>query len=106
MARNTYYRSSHWQALRRQALARDRYTCTVPGCGAKGTHVDHIKTRPNSDGPTQADVLSNTRTLCASHDAQIKERANGDRGRGGKLVVRGCDADGWPADPMHPWAKD
>lgn len=105
MARNAYYRSKHWLALREQALIRDRRTCTVPGCNAKGTHVDHIETRPNSDRPTPLDTLSNLRTLCAHHDASIKERTTGKRGRGGKLTVRGCDADGWPIDPSHPWSN-
>lgn len=105
MARNSYYRSSHWQALRSAALKRDRHRCTAPGCTAKGTHVDHIKTRPNSDGPTLADILPNLRTLCASHDAQVKELASGKRRQGGKLVVKGCKADGTPKDPNHPWSR-
>jgi len=105
MARNSYYRSTHWRALRTAALKRDRYRCTVPGCTGKGTHVDHIETRPNSDGPTQQDTLSNLRTLCASHDAQIKEMASGKRRQDGKLIVKGCTADGTPIDPSHPWSR-
>jgi len=105
MARNAYYQTPHWQALRSSALKRDRYRCTVPGCTAKGTHVDHIKTRPNSDASTWADTLPNLRTLCAHHDAQIKELPSGKRRRDGKLVVKGCDASGWPIDPNHGWRR-
>ena len=105
MARNVYYRSEHWLNLRATAIRRDGGRCTVSGCTAKGTHVDHIKTRPNSDGPTWADTLPNLRTLCPSHDAQIKELPSGKRRRDGKLVVRGCDANGWPIDPSHGWKR-
>ena len=30
------------------------------------------------------------------HDAQIKERGNGQRGRGGRPIAYGRDVDGWP----------
>lgn len=103
MARNAYYRTPHWMKLRAAAISRDGGRCTVPGCTAKGTHVDHIKTRPNSDSPTPQDTLSNLRTLCAHHDAQIKEMASGKRRRDGKPVVKGVDKDGWPLDPNHGW---
>ncbi len=105
MARNTYYKTAHWQKLRAEAIARDGGRCTVPGCPARGTHVDHIKTRPNVGHPTDKDVLPNLRTLCASHDAQRKEDARGNRKGPGTFVVRGCDADGFPADPNHPWSR-
>src|SRR5689334_12589425 len=103
MARNRYYHSAHWLKLRGQALARDHSRCVIPGCGDPGTHVDHIKTRPNVDHPTAADVLANLRTLCSTHDAQLKER--GDGSRAAKATVKGCDADGWPLDPVHPWSR-
>lgn len=107
MARNTYYTTPHWKALKRACHDRDRWRCTIPGCQeptGKGLVCDHIETRPNVSYPTPADVLSNTRTLCAFHDRQIKEKANGERRRDGKATVKGCDADGWPLDPRHPWA--
>jgi hypothetical protein len=58
--------------------------------------VDHVETRPPQPGPTPTDGLDNLRSLCAHHDAQIKEHRNGQRGRGGRPVVKGCDVDGWP----------
>jgi hypothetical protein len=105
MARNAYYRSVHWLKLPAAAIRRDGGRCTVPGCTAKGTHVDHIETRPNSEGPTWADTLGNLRCLCASHDAQIKELPSGKRRRDGKMVVKGADKDGWPLDPNHEWRR-
>jgi hypothetical protein len=67
----------------------------VAGCGRRATHVDHIITRPRSPEPTPEDRPDNLRSLCATHDAQIKEHKNG-RGRNGRPVVKGSDADGWP----------
>jgi hypothetical protein len=55
--------------------------------------VDHIETRPPQPEPSAADRLDNLRSLCVSHDAQIKEHK---RGRGARPVVKGCDVDGWP----------
>jgi 5-methylcytosine-specific restriction endonuclease McrA len=87
-----YYRTREWRELRSAALARDHYTCVVPGCGASATHVDHIKRR--RDGG--ADALPNLRSLCATHDGQVKEQSNGARGNKGRFRLIGCGADGWP----------
>jgi 5-methylcytosine-specific restriction enzyme A len=95
MAKHGYYTTPHWKALRRAALARDGYRCTVPGCRAPAGPVDHIETRPPVPYPTEADRLDNLRWLCASHDAQIKEQQSGQRRRGGRPVVKGSDVNGW-----------
>ena len=95
-----YYQSAHWKALREACLERDGHRCTVPGCGKRGQVADHIETRRNAPVPTAADVLSNLRTLCLSHDAQIKER-RGIRKQAGTFKVRGCDENGWPLDPSR-----
>lgn len=101
----SYYSSKHWKALRSQALARDGHRCTVQGCNSTyRPHVDHIKTRPRVEHPTVFDVLPNLRTLCDAHDRQVKERSSGRRANGGKLTVKGCGADGTPADPNHHWS--
>ena len=96
MATHGYYSTAHWKRLRKAALARDGYRCTVAGCGRQATHVDHIITRPRSSEPAPEDRLDNLRSLCATHDAQIKEHRNGQRGRGGRPVLKGCYIDGWP----------
>jgi hypothetical protein len=93
LAAHGYYSTRHWKQLRRAALERDGYRCAVEHCRSRATHVDHIMTRPRSAEPTPADRLDNLRSLCATHDAQVKE--HGDRrGRGGRPVVKGCDVDG------------
>ena len=94
-----YYRSRHWRELRAARLKRDGGVCIVPGCGQRASVVDHIKRR--RDGG--ADSIANTRSLCDQHDRSIKEMSNGKRRNGGRLVVKGCFADGSPRDPSHPW---
>src|SRR5258707_7037017 len=99
MASHGYYSTKPWRALRAAALQRDRWCCTVSGCGRQATIVDHIATRPRQAEPSSADRLENLRSLCATHDAQIKEQPDGPRRRGGRPILRGCDADGWPLAP-------
>jgi len=110
MARQSYYDTPHWKALKAAALKRDRYQCTVPGCGAtRATSrltVDHIEPRPRgATEPTDKDVLHNLRTLCKTHDNQVMQNSDGRRRGGGSFTVGGCDEDGFPIDPNHPWAK-
>jgi hypothetical protein len=97
-----YYRSAHWRALRHEALVRDRFSCTVPGCGKRYRTVDHVVTRRPVAYPTSADVINNLRTLCSFHDTQVKERKRGDsasRQNDGTFTVKGCDENGLPFDP-------
>jgi 5-methylcytosine-specific restriction protein A len=100
-----YYQSAHWRELRKACLARDGHRCTVPDCHAKGVVADHIETRPPVPYPTPLDRLDNLRTLCLSHDAQVKEQRNGIRKQGGAFKLKGCDASGRSLDPTHPWNK-
>jgi hypothetical protein len=93
MATHGYYSTPHWKALRVAALKRDRWQCVVAGCKRQARIVDHIQTRPRSPDPTPADRLDNLRSLCATHDAQMKEHKGGARG-GPRLI--GVDDDGWP----------
>jgi 5-methylcytosine-specific restriction endonuclease McrA len=105
LATHGYYSTRHWRQLRAAALRRDAGRCTVEGCGRRATHVDHIVTRPRCVEPTPWDRLDNLRSLCATHDAQIKEHSHGPpnvpnggvrRGHGGRPFLKGCDVDGWP----------
>ena len=99
---NPFYSSPFWKRLRRAALRRDNGRCTVSGCIALATTVDHIATRPRGlTVPCAADRLDNLRSLCATHDCQVKEDASGRRRRGGRPVLKGCDADGWPRSPLR-----
>jgi hypothetical protein len=92
----SYYWTRHWRALRQDALVRDAGRCTAPGCTAPAVVVDHKKTRPRVPYATPADRLDNLRSLCRTHDAQVKELRYGGRRRGGVPVAKGVDAEGWP----------
>lgn len=65
-ARDQFYHSVSWRALRQKALERDHYECIW--CKAKGKvvtdnlEVDHIKEL--KDDPEGALDLENLRTLC------------------------------------------
>lgn len=90
------YHSAAWRRLRAQALARDGHRCP---CGS--THrltVDHIN--PVRTHPHLAWRLDNLRTLCAACD----NRRHGDKRNA--AGIWGCDADGRPLDPAHPWFSD
>lgn len=95
MATHGYYSTKHWRALRTQALKRDRWQCTIAGCKRQATVVDHIQTRPRQDEPSPADRLDNLRSLCATHDAQMKEHG---RHRAAARLI-GVDNNGWPLAP-------
>lgn len=101
MPGDPYYSTPQWRTLRAQALARDGYHCTVPGCPDRATTVDHIRSRKRGG----ADVLHNLRSLCDHHDRTIKERPSGERGHSGRLFVHGVDVAGIPLDRNHHWAK-
>jgi 5-methylcytosine-specific restriction endonuclease McrA len=92
MPGDPYYRTPEWRQLRTAALKRDRFTCTVPGCKEKATHVDHITSRRNGGTNT----LGNLRSLCTIHDGQVKEKRDGTRANKGKFKLIGCGPDGWP----------
>jgi 5-methylcytosine-specific restriction endonuclease McrA len=94
-----YYQTPAWRALRKRCLERDGYRCFVPGCRNRASVADHIVSRRNGG----QDALANLRSVCLSHDAQVKETAKGKRRNDGKPFVQGCDASGSPLDPTHPW---
>jgi 5-methylcytosine-specific restriction endonuclease McrA len=98
-----FYLSDAWKRLRRQALIRDHFACTI--CGVNVSHrgqarVDHIqslRTRPDL-----ALTLANLRTLCTKHDNQAhREKMSGNGARDARFT--GCDARGVPLDPNHHW---
>lgn len=97
MAADPFYRSPKWRALVAKVWQRAHGFCEAPGCNTLGKVVDHIISRRRG-GP---DTLDNLRLLCRRCDNAIKENERGERARGG--VLPGCDANGVPTDPAHPW---
>ena len=103
MTSDPFYLTPEWQRLRAECIARDGGRCTVPACRTPTYRLtaDHIVSRRNG-GP---DTLENLRTLCLTHDAQVREAPSGQRRNDGRAYQKGCDASGRPLDPAHPWAK-
>lgn len=99
-----FYLSPAWRRIRRVALLRDQYRCTICGKDVSGpgaARVDHIKAVETH--PHLSLVLSNLRTLCTYHDSHAhRERRHGGA-RDARFVIRGNTADGMPIDPAHPW---
>lgn len=67
--------------------------CDAKGLTVFATVVDHIK--PLALGGTDDD--ENTRNLCDDCHRDVTAEQFGHR------AVGGCDADGLPIDPSHPW---
>lgn len=105
MPGDPFYRTAAWLALRRQALIRDGYRCTVCGIDVSGrgkARVDHIKLR-RTHRHLELE-LSNIRTLCSLHDNQShREKPNSTKGaqRIERFTIRGADEGGWPLDPFR-----
>ena len=78
---DAYYHSTDWKTLRQAVFRRDGYACSVPGCERPVFTADHIVSR-RAGGK---DEMSNLRSLCATHDNQVKEGPDGTRRSGGRF---------------------
>lgn len=104
MPGNSFYTSEAWKRLRKAVLERDGYKCTVEGCRRRAFIVDHIQTRPRGvEELTDWDKPGNLRSLCRTHDNQVKEKRDGTRKNDGVMYLPGNDTRGFPLDPKHPW---
>ena len=81
-----------WQKLRAHVLAGEPLCrhCTAAGKTVLATDVDHM----NGASDNRIDSLQ---PLCHSCHSRKTARDQG------KNVAVGCDVDGWPLDPHHPW---
>lgn len=86
--------SSRWQKLRRWVLEREPLCrdCDAFGVVTPATDVDHNDGDPGNNDP------DNLVPRC--HECHSRKTM---RERHGKPGVIGCDANGWPLDPNHPW---
>ena len=105
-AQRRIYNSKHWKAARRQAMHAAEFVCQHPGCtevlsGSGNCHVHHLK--PLRQAPALAFEPLNHQALCPSHHSveTVREQAAA-KGK----PERGCDADGNPLSPQHPWNHD
>ncbi|WP_341669079.1 HNH endonuclease [Alcaligenes sp. SDU_A2] len=85
---------SAWRKLRERVLARDPICqeCYRRDHFTEATDVDHINGDPSDNS------LKNLQGLCHScHSRKTRREMNGSAG------VWGCDVNGYPLDPDHPW---
>ena len=97
MAERKRGRAGQAQRLRRlraEPLCRD---CAAKGIVTASTVPDHIK--PLAQGGE--DVDTNIRCLCADHHRERTAEQFGHRAH----LKPGCDAQGLPTDPRHPWNR-
>ena len=85
--------SPQWRAIRSRVLAEEplcRY-CTMRGWVTPATEVDH------ADNRTENNSRDNLIPACKScHSEKTAAEAEG-------RMMKGCDVNGWPIDPRHPW---
>ena len=93
------YGNRRWRRLRAAKLAADPWCtmCIARGRNTLATVVDHRT--PISAGGGAWD-MDNLQSLCVT-DHNAAKQSQDATGH-----VRGCDADGNPLDPHHPWNQE
>jgi 5-methylcytosine-specific restriction protein A len=97
------YSTARWQRLRKAKLSESPLceTCERRGRKVEAQHVDHIVAIA-AGGPAFP-VMDGLRALCASCHS-IKTNAL-DRAGGKGVAIKGCDVNGLPLDPDHPFMQ-
>ena len=94
-----WYDRREWRdRIQPRQLAREPM-CQWPQCERPADTVDHIT--PISQGGAKRDP-GNLQSLCFDHH-QIKRAAERHGQDWRKQAYRGCNDDGTPRDPEHPW---
>lgn len=95
------YSTATWRNLRAAKLAADPMceVCRTRGRLIPASHVDHVQAIAAGGPPFPA--LDRLMAMCASCHS-IKTDAL-DRAGGKGVAFKGCDADGLPLDPAHPF---
>ena len=97
------YNSKQWKVSRQQAMLAAQYVCQAPGCtevlvGPGRCHVHHVK-RLQAAWSLAYEPL-NHRALCVPHHSiETNQEIAQAKGK----LKRGCDEQGRPLDPNHPW---
>lgn len=97
-----WYKTARWQLMRRTQLSAHPL-CQCPACGegkkriTPATVVDHVKPHRGNEAlfwdPRNLESWSK-----GCHDSLKQAQEKGGR-------MPGCDADGLPIDPRHPWSR-
>lgn len=86
--------SAQWRAIRKAQL--ERFPL-CEDCGAPALEVDH-----NTDDTSRNVIGEELSSLCKPcHSKRTRERQSGRARR-----MKGCDANGMPLDPSHPWNRE
>lgn len=95
------YSTARWKRLRARKLAINPLceACERRGQVTAATDVDHIV--PISQGGEPFPGMDGLRSLC--HEDHSFRTASSQPGASG-ATFKGCDAQGNPIDPDHPWA--
>ncbi|MBW4330044.1 HNH endonuclease [Stakelama sp. CBK3Z-3] len=90
------YKTHRWQKHRAAHIAANPLCvmCLGEGKTRSGRVADHVK--PHGGDETLF-FGSELQTLCDHHHNSLKQSQE----KGGR--IRGCDGDGFPVDPNHPW---
>lgn len=95
------YNTSRWQKLRKAKLAQRPLceTCQRMGKATAASHVDHVLAISAGGHPFPAlDELMAMCPACHSIKTSAMDRANGSG-----IAMKGCDVNGDPLDPSHPF---
>jgi len=95
--RHLHTGSKQWRAIRARVLAGEPLCrdCATAGHSTPATEVDH------QDNVTANNTMENLAPLCRPcHSRRTARR------EAGVPIVYGCDADGLPLDPDHPWNRE
>lgn len=90
-----------WRKLRAWVLSRQPMCadCERRGLITFATEVDHVDNDPSNNDP------SNLVGLCKSCHSYKTQRHEHFKRTGTQLALKGCDVNGFPLDPEHPWHK-
>lgn len=86
--------SKQWRAIRQQVLDREPLCrhCKVRGLVTPATEVDHIYGDTSDNRPEALQALCQP---CHAHKTACELAG---------VPLKGCDVNGYPLDPNHPWS--
>jgi 5-methylcytosine-specific restriction endonuclease McrA len=97
MPNDPFYKSKEWRKLRQRAISRYGTRCRMCGVVDRKIYIDHII--PRRSAPHLALSIDNLQALCERCHNCVKQRDE-------LNPYRGCDSNGYPNDPEHPWNVD
>jgi 5-methylcytosine-specific restriction enzyme A len=96
------YNTAQWQKVRRLKFQQNRLCemCLKQGRIEIAVAVDHIiSIASGGDAFPPLDMLMSLCASCHNRKTRVVEQ------QGKELTVKGCDVNGMPLDPTHPWFK-